>query len=281
MLNVKESYFPDSLDEALTLLAEKKLSVFAGGTDLIPAIRDGRKTNLSLLKLEPLQDKLSQIRIQDGQLIIGAMATHRKINESILVQRNFPALSNCCRLVGSHQIRNRATIGGNIVNASPAADTVPVLMAADAQVICCSKFGERSIPLQEFASAPGRTQRRSDELLTEIRIPLPEGGWAGEYYKIGLRNALTINVASVALLYHPSVGWRIALGSVAPSVVRAVHVESLFNRSRAATMEDFEKELQLDAHPIDDVRATAEYRRQVLLNVLFEAYGSAGRSVEI
>ena len=277
MLKIEQTIYPDSVSDALDLLSEGRFRPFAGGTDLIPAVRDGKLKDSSFLMLSRLKGELSGISLDtDNNLRIGAMTLHREIADSELIRQQIPALSNACAMVGSTQIRNRATIGGNIVNASPAADTVPVLTAAGALVEISSKENVHCIPIAEFATAPGKTILNPDALVTAVVIPLPEGGWSGSYYKVGIRNSLTISIADVAMLHNPVKGWKIALGSVAPTVRRAQQLEQVFNEPANITKTSFTRLLSQVAQPIGDVRASAQYRLDVLNNILYHAYEQRG-----
>lgn len=276
MLAIKQTIYPSCVGEALALLRDGELQPFAGGTDLIPAIRDDRLKNRSFLMLTRLSGELSSITEESGSLRIGAMTLHREICESKLVQRYVPTLADACGMIGSSQIRNRATIGGNLVNASPAADSVPALIAAGAFVELSSHGGTRIVAIADFASAPGRTVLRPDELVTAVIVPVPEGGWKGSYFKAGIRNALTISVAGAAMLHNPEHGWKIALGSVAPTVLQAPSLEQVFNDSGCLTKEEFAHVMSEVAYPIDDVRASANYRLNVLTNILYHAYEQRG-----
>lgn len=279
MLKIKQTIYPDSLNEALALLHEGGFRPYAGGTDLIPAIRDGRLKDYSFLMMSRFKEELSGISLDaDNNLRIGAMTLLRDITENKLIHQYIPVLAEACAMIGSMQIRNRATIGGNIVNASPAADTVPVLTAAGALIEISSVGSVHHVPIGEFATAPGKTILRSKALVTAVVLPIPEGGWSGNYMKAGIRNALTISIASAALLHNPEQGWRIALGSVAPTVVRAQPLEKIFNESGSISKSSFDQILSTVAKPIGDVRASARYRLDVLNNVLYHAYEQRGIS---
>ena len=271
MLNVKEVIKVASLEQTLHLLREKPYIVVAGGTDVLPKLRAGAWENTELLDISSLQQSLSGIYLEDGCLCIGAMCTHAQIQQDPLVQQWCSVLCQACRTVGSAQIRRRGTLGGNLVNASPASDTAPVLAAAGAQALLVSAESTRFVPVQMFATGPGKTCRMPDELLTQIRIPLYDHSWQGKYIKIGARNALVIAVASAAVLSHPKFGIRIACGSVGPTVLNAGHCEKLFTQPDMKR-HDFYQALQRDLQPIDDVRASAQYRMDVLTNIIYQLY---------
>ena len=273
MLAIKQLVYPEGLEQALTRLSnDRNLRICAGGTDLLPAIRDGRLTGQSLLMLSPLREELSGVTREADSLVIGALTLHEQIKESPLIRELIPPLATACGLVGSTQIRNRASLGGNILNASPAADSVPILLAAGAEAELRSAQAVRRIPLDQVALGPGRNCLEPDELLIAIHIPIPAGGWHGGYFKAGNRNALTISIAGAATLYNPAIGWRVALGSVGPKISRAPLLEAAFNGGGNLTRQELGQLLRQEARPIDDVRASAEYRLRVLTNALFTAY---------
>ena len=178
--------------------------------------------------------------------------------------------------VGAPQIRNRGTVGGNIISASPAADSVPALMALDAKVVLKSVAGERVVALAEFMKGPGRTDLQPGELMTEVIIPDCAGTSA--FQKVGKRNALAIAICNQAVYMETDSGRiaeiRIAMGSVAPTAVRAYHTEALLKGTDKTALEnaDFKYSLKdaliKDICPIDDVRATKEYRQSVAFRML-------------
>lgn len=272
MLNINSIAKPTSLTDALEILAEGSWRIIMGGTDLIPVMRDGRLTGINLLDIGFLKPDLDSIYVDESYLHIGALATHEQVYQSAEVKHYLPALSSACRLCGSQQIRNRGSIGGNIVNASPAADSAPVLVAAGAKVLLMSTGGQREVELAKFAVGPSRTQIQPDELLAEILIPLSGAPWTGKYFKVGDRHALTIAVASVAIIKGENNIYNVACGSVNPTVMRAPAVEALFNATGISSKTDFHSAVEKDAHPIDDVRATKAYRHNVLVNILYNEY---------
>lgn len=272
MLDIQTIIKPDTMKEALEQLDAAEWKVIMGGTDVIPAIRDKRIKGARLMDIGALEGELSDICLDNKYLHIGALATHDDVSKNSDVLRMLPTLADACSQVGSKQIRNRASIGGNIVNASPAADAVPVLVAAGASVVLKSTRSERIIELEKFATGPSHTVIAKDELLTEIRVPVDGGAWRGKYIKVGNRNALIIAVASVAILQNRSGEYRIACGSVNSTVRRAPAVEAIFNKSNVAEKADMCVALHADAHPIDDVRASADYRAEVLINLLYNEY---------
>ena len=251
---------PDTLDEALARLsvAAGKARVIAGGTDLVVQMRAGiaHPTLLVDLRRLPLRD----FRIEGGCVVLGAGLTHTQVVESPLIAEHFPALAAACRSIGGLPTRNRGTLGGNLVNASPAADTAPALLVYDAEVTLAKLGSQRNLPLTEFFLGYRRTALEPDEILTEIRAPVPPPRTASIFVKMGRRNALAVSVVSVAAIA------RLALGSVAPTPLRAVAAEAQLEGrvldgnliARAAC------EAQACASPISDVRASAGYRLRMV-----------------
>jgi len=271
MLDFAQYTKVETLQEALDRMDSAVYKVFVGGTDVIPHIRAGAIQGANLLDLQPLRAELGDIRVDEDYLYIGALCRHYDLQRSDLLLRWCPPLAEACSKIGSAQIRKRGTIGGNIVNASPAADVLPTLVATDAKAVLQSAQGKRTVLVAELAISPGKTQIQPNELLTEILIPLDDDAWDGAYSKVGSRNALSIAMASVAILKHPTFGWRIACGSVGPTVQRARHVEAVYG-SENATEQAFCEALAADISPINDVRATADYRAQTLCNLIFNCY---------
>jgi CO/xanthine dehydrogenase FAD-binding subunit len=270
---------PRSLPDALKMLRDEgPLVPMAGCTDLYVALNFGTLTDTRFLNLWGLGG-LRSIELRGGLLSIGAMATHTDLIRSPLVRRRLPMLAAAAREVGGVQIQNRGTLGGNVANGSPAGDTLPVLAAADAIVVLRSATGIRRVPLTAFYTGYRQSVRRPDELITAFEIPaVPGRQW---FRKVGTRAAQAISkivIAGVA----PSSGSgrapgsvRIALGSVAPTVVRAARTEAAL--TGGARLEDAQRILMDEIAPIDDIRSTAAYRRHVASNLLARFWTDAQR----
>jgi CO/xanthine dehydrogenase FAD-binding subunit len=209
-----------------------------------------------------------------GGLEIGAATTFSEIRRSPLVAARYPALAAAAAVVGGWQIQNRATIGGNAVNASPAGDSLPVLLALDAGAVAVSAGGERRIPYREFHTGYRTTALRPGELLAALRLPPPPAGSRQVFRKVGTRAAQAISKVVVAALARIEDGrfatFRLAAGSVAPTPVRLGAVEAaLIGRPADAETAALAGRLAAAAvEPIDDVRSTAEYRRFALKRVV-------------
>jgi CO/xanthine dehydrogenase FAD-binding subunit len=268
---------PDTLDEALEFLRRRAedTRVVAGGTDVLIGIRAGLPAVGCLLDVSRLPE-LKEIAERDDELFVGAAVTVSEILSSAAVGRFAQALQKAASAFGSRQIRNMATIGGNICRASPAGDTLPPLYALDAEVEVQSHAASRRIPLMEFILGPGRTALEDGEILRGIWLKRAPDFVVHRFEKVGNRKALAVSIVSLAALLHVSDSGiiervRLAWGSVAPTVVRSLRVES-FLTGKPLSSETFEEAVPLvrqAVSPIDDIRASAAYRRAVAGNLLF------------
>jgi CO/xanthine dehydrogenase FAD-binding subunit len=247
---------PRSLSEALDLLATTAdCRPLAGGTDLMVLLHSRQIRPAALLDIWSLGE-LKGIREVDGAIEIGAAEPYTGIIESDLVQRHLPALAEVSRTIGAAQIQNRGTLGGNLGTASPAGDTLPVMLAADATIVT----SRRSISASEYFVGYRKTALRSDELL--VRVRFPRDGRAIRFRKIGTRQAQAISKVVMAVCLEPA---RVAIGSVAEVPLRAPSAEAALDRGDVDGAVDAVVD---DIRPIDDVRSTAAYRRRVTQNVL-------------
>lgn len=251
-----------SLHEALaTLQANPGLVPLAGCTDLFVQLNAGQLRGTSFLNLWRL-DELRGIEVREGQLRLGALTTYAEILASEATREHLPMLVAASREVGAVQVQQRGTLGGNLANASPAGDTLPVLAAADAVVVLESLDGERRVPFTQFYVGYRRTLRRRDELIVAVEVPpVPGRQW---FRKVGTRAAQAISKVVMAAVRAPVP--RVALGSVAPTVVRAPETERLL--ASGAPIEEVQAALEREITPIDDIRSTARYRRAVARNLL-------------
>ncbi len=268
---------PRSLDAALEALRAGPVTILAGGTDLMPQSKTGRaRFHPTLMNIRRIPE-LQGIGEASGMVRFGALATMTDLLENALVRSRFNALWQACDCFASDQLRNVATIGGNICNASPAGDTLVPLLVFDAHVVLASKadgtLATRTVPLRDFLVGPGRTSRRPDELLTAVEVPLPNERFVSAFYKAGARPALDISAISIGVGANPAAGAlndaRIAFGAVAPTAIRAPRTEAtLEGRLVAETIEPALKAADDEISPISDVRASAWYRRELIRNVL-------------
>jgi CO/xanthine dehydrogenase FAD-binding subunit len=253
---------PRSLRAALRMLADDpSLTPLAGGTDIYVGLQFGTITGKRFIDVWRL-DELAGIRIEDGTLRIGALATYTEIIRSRAVQQRLPMLAAAAREIGGAQIQNRGTLGGNIANASPAGDTLPVLMAANATVVLQSVRGVRRVPFETFYTGYRTSVRRNDELIVAVEVPRLDGRqW---WRKVGTRRAQAISKVMIAAVRGGTT--RIAFGSVAPTVVLVRQSTDVL--TAGGTMADAQAALRREIAPIDDVRSTGEYRRTVAANLL-------------
>jgi xanthine dehydrogenase small subunit len=262
---------PRSLDKALRLLRDEgPLVPLAGCTDLYVGFHFGTVGGRRFLDLQGL-GTLRGIRRRGDTLVIGALATYAELIASPLVRRRLPILAEASRWVGSPQIQNRGTLGGNVANASPAGDTLPVLAVAEATVVLRRVDVERRVPFGSFYTGYRRTVMRPDELIVSIEVPPVEGRqW---FRKVGTRAAQAISKVVMAAVRAPHP--RIALGSVAPTVVRVPRTEAAL--ADGGSLADAQAVLADEIQPIDDLRSTAAYRRRVSANLLAQFWSETGR----
>jgi len=249
---------------------EGPLVPLAGCTDLYVSLNFGTLADSRFLNLWRLT-RLRTIEMRGALLSIGALATHTELIRSPLVRRRLPMLAAAAREIGGVQIQNRGTIGGNVANASPAGDTLPVLAAADAIVVLASAAGTRRVAFTDFYTAYRQTVRRPDELIVALEIPAVRG--AQRFRKVGTRAAQAISKVVLATVVGDRP--RVALGSVAPTVVRARRTEAAL--AAGASIAEAQQTLIDEIAPIDDIRSTAEYRQRVAANLLALFWNGAPR----
>ncbi|HEV8547163.1 MAG TPA: xanthine dehydrogenase family protein subunit M [Candidatus Limnocylindrales bacterium] len=278
---------PRTLPEALAALTDSSADVpvtpIAGGTDLMVRITgeigEPPERMLDLWRL----DELRGITLEGEAISLGALTTYTDIRRSAACREHLPVLVEAAATIGAAQIQNRGTVGGNIANASPAGDTLPVLLALDAEIVAGSARGERSIPAADFWAAYRRTALAPDELIVRVRIPLATGREA-RFRKIGTRRAQAISKVVMAVAWRDDRDagtWRdvrVALGSVADRPIRVEKVETaLEGRAPTPEVADLAAEtLASEIQPIDDVRSTADYRRTVAARALHRIIRDAG-----
>lgn len=255
---------PRSLEAALSLLAANtQLMPLAGCTDVYVGLQFGTVKEQRFIDIWPL-DELRGITLKNDVLRIGALTTYTELIESKVVTKWLPMLVAAAREVGGMQIQNRGTLGGNIANASPAGDTLPVLAAANANVLLRSTQGERSVPFESFYTGYRASVRQPDELIVAIEFPAIDGRqW---WRKVGTRRAQAISKVMIAAVRGAEV--RVAFGSVGPTVILAKHAAAVL--AAGGTIGAARAELMKEIAPIDDVRSTREYRARVAANLLAE-----------
>ncbi len=279
---------PRTLADAFALLAgsssDAPITPIAGGTDLMVRITGEIGEPPARLVDVWRLDELRGIAVAADAITIGALTTYTEIRRSAVCVEHLPALVEAAATIGAAQIQNRGTLGGNIANASPAGDTLPVLLALDAEIVLGGARGERTVAARDFWVAYRRTALAPDELILRIRIPI-SGGREARFRKIGTRRAQAISKVVMAVAWRDSGdanrAWRdvrVALGSGADRPIRAAAAEAALE-GRSPTPESADAAaaaLAAEITPIDDVRSTADYRRVVAARVLHRIVRDAG-----
>ena len=265
----------DSLAEALALIGNEPgvWKPFAGGTDLMVLLEAGRLPHRNYVNIWPLTE-LRGIDVTNTHVTLGALTTYTDVQAHEVLRSEFPMLCQAASETGGLAIQNRGTLGGNIVNASPAADSPPALLAYDAEIELVSKRGARWLPYDSFHTGYKQMTMLPDELLSRIRLPRTTAGITHYYRKVGTRKAQAISKVCLAAVGRVEDGVmtevRIALGSVAPIVLRCKQTEDAI-RGKALTddtVNQARETLMREITPIDDVRSTASYRLRVAENLL-------------
>jgi carbon-monoxide dehydrogenase medium subunit len=280
---------PATLDETLQALAQVqgRARLVAGATDLILELERGQRPGVTTLIDVTRLPGLDRIELRhDGRIHLGPLATHNHVAGSPLIQERALALARACWEVGAPQIRNRATVAGNVITASPANDSIPPLLALAASVTLRSVRGEREVPLSAFYTGVRKTMLRPDEMLTEISFPAPPAGTRSTFFKFALRRAQAISVVNAAVVLELDGGRvrraAIALGSVAPTVIRTPEAEAfLAGKTLSAEVVDQAGEkAAAEAKPIDDLRGSAAFRREMVRVCVVRALRSIGEGRE-
>lgn len=253
-----EFFQPETLKEALNILADKSdnIKVLAGGTDLVIELRNNSLSeNInSILDISRIKS-FKEIKDDNGEITIGALVTHEELLNNQLFEKNIPFINQAASAVGSPQIRRRGTIGGNICNAAPCADSVPALAALDAEVKLISQSEERKLSLAEFIDGPYKTVLKPDEIMTSIKFIMPESGIGTSFMKVGRRKALAISRMSVAVMVRKDNAGKVnefylSTGSVTPKPTRLPEAERVL----------------LNQEPTDDlINETAEKVAQIMI----------------
>jgi carbon-monoxide dehydrogenase medium subunit len=269
-------FFPRSVDETCALLSQhgEEAEVVAGGTDLFVKMKQRRDVPSVLVNIKRIAGLDQICGAVDGGLHIGPLATVQAIKDSALIAQHFPVLSEAAGVLGTAQVRNLGTLGGNLGNASPSAEFAPPLVILNASLRCLGCRGERMVPVDGFFVGPGKSMLKSDEVITDIYVPEPPAGAQCAYLKHSLRR-MDVAMASAAVLVlldgDRCRDARIALGAVAPTVFRARKAEAALIGQRlsrdASEDELLEQVAQVavgESRPIDDIRGYASYRRKVV-----------------
>lgn len=272
-MNIEQYVVPTTIEEAVQLLADGNVTVFAGGTDLMPQAQAGRKAFQPVLMNLNRIDEMKDISVSDNSIIFGARTTVTEVLESDILKKHASILLTTADRFASGQIRNAATLGGNICNASPAGDMIIPLLLLDAVVELASWDGRglssRRIPLAAFFLGPGKTVMLPHELLTAITFSIPPENFVARFEKFGTRPALDISIVSIGIAGVRENGGlkktRVACGAVAPIPLRCRKVEAAIESDSLSEdrIEDIAMIAESEISPIDDVRATAWYRKEI------------------
>lgn len=269
---------PKDIDEVLMLLARHpgEWKVFAGGTDLMVVFETGKLTHKKYLNINHLPE-LKELVFNEEDVMIGAGCTYRQIQESPIILQEFPMIADAAKLTGAVAVQNRGTIGGNIANMSPAADTPPALLAYDADIILLSTKGYRVLSYKYFHQDYKKADLRENEIIVAVRLKRNQGTTHSYYRKVGTRSAQAISKVCMAAAASVSRGQKInwlhlGLGSVAAIPLRPIRTEHfLFQKELTPeVINEARKILLAEIAPIDDIRSDALYRREVAGNLLTE-----------
>jgi len=264
---------PDSISEALEAkLARGDQAVFVmGATDVLPLYRAGRMQFDTLISLRGIKSLRTMLETEDGELVIGSGVTLSELLENPVVQQRLPILHDAITRMGCTQMRNLATLGGNLMNALSSGDTLPSLLCLEATCLLVSPRGERSLPITEIFTGPRRTAAGPDEILKEVVIKLPPENASGAFDKIGRRKALDLAVVNLAAQLELAADGaiaaaRLAAGAVGPTPLRLPGAEKLLSGARPEPelLARAAQAAQEEVSPWDDIRASAWYRRELI-----------------
>jgi len=272
MMKDFELFEPRSISNLLALARRYRDSakIIAGGTDLLVEMKRGTSAPATLISIRTVSGlKRISYRPRDG-LRLGAATTIHEIETSPILREHYPVLVQAASRLGSPQVRNQATVGGNVCQASPAGDMIPPLMVLGASLVLRSTSGERSMPIEDFFRGPGETELKPGEVLTEINVPPPEPKAQSAFLKHGRREGVDLAIVNVAVWIHLKENHAceeacLALGAVAPTVIRARSAESLMRGKRLNddVMRKVGERASEEVQPISDLRASAEYRSEM------------------
>jgi len=267
---------PVGIGEALDLMASHpgEWKPFAGGTDLMVLLEQGKLTHRKFLSIARISE-LRGIEVTKSHVEIGTLTTYTQLQRSPVLREEFPLLCRAASETGSIANQNRGTLGGNIANASPAADSPPALLAYDAELELMSKRGSRCVPYIRFHTGYKQMEIGADEIISRIRLPRIDKHRRQYYRKVGTRRAQAISKVCFAgtaeVIDGQIINIRIAVGSVAPTVIRCAKTEAVLLKSTGSSrIKDAQEQLAVEMSPVDDLRSNAKYRARVAQNLLAE-----------
>lgn len=268
-----EVLVPDTIEELLLSIDNKRKRLAAGCTDIIVGLRTKKLMPKPIIDLNNIKE-IKRIFEDENKVYIGANVTISSLLQNPIINENFKLLAKAVRSIGSPQIRSRATLGGNIANASPSGDSILALTLLNAKLVLKSLQDERIVNIEDFIKGVGKTDLRNDEFIEYIVLEKNFQGYKSHFEKVGLRNAVIISVCSIGILYKLEgeiiQDIKIAYGAVAPKVIEIFEAEKLLKGCRITReiLEQAGRIVESVVSPIDDIRASAEYRRLVSKNLI-------------
>ena len=278
---------PQTIEDAVAAMGAGDARALAGGTDLVPQLREGRRRAGRVVDLKRIAELTAIVALPDGAFGIGAAATASAVARHAGLAAAFPAVAQSAQLIGGVQIQNRASLGGNICNAAPSADAVPALICHEARALIAGRDGRREVALEALFRAPGRTALEPSEILVSILLPRPQPRAAAKYLRFTPRREMDIAIAGAgAWLRLDAQGAiadaRIVLASVAPTPIRAPSAERklIGERPTRALLEEAGRLAAGDARPISDTRGSADYRRSLVAVLTERALADCCRQLD-
>jgi carbon-monoxide dehydrogenase medium subunit len=275
---------PETIGEAIVAMRADGARALAGGTDLVPQLREGRRRAAHIVDLKHIREMTAITMLPDGSVSIGTAASATAVARHAAVATGYPAVAESALLIGGVQVQNRASLGGNICNAAPSADGVPALICHGAQALIAGPKGTREMPVEDIFAGPGRTILEPGELMVAIRLPPVASGAAGAYRRFTPRREMDIAVAGAGAWLRLSADGsiaeaRLALASVAPTPIRAPTAERRLvgERPSGVLFEEAGRLAAQDARPISDARGSAGYRGTLVAVLMARALADCGR----
>jgi xanthine dehydrogenase FAD-binding subunit len=279
---------PHSIEEAVAAMRGGDARALAGGTDLIPQLREGRRQAGRIVDLKRIPELTAIAALPDGGFSVGAAATATAVSRHAGLSAAYPAIAQSAQLIGGVQIQNRASLGGNICNAAPSADAVPALICHEARAAIAGRSGRREVAVDTLFHGPGRTALEAGEILVSILLPPPQPPSAAKYLRFTPRREMDIAIAGAAawisLDAHGAIAaTRVVLASVAPTPIRAPSAEQklIGEKPTRTLLEEAGRLAANDARPISDTRGSADYRRSLIAVLTARALADCCRSLNV
>ena len=279
---------PETIEDAVAAMAAGEARALAGGTDLIPQLREGRRRAGRVVDLKRIPELTAIAALPNGGVSIGAAANATAVSRHAAVAADYPAVAQSARLIGGVQIQNRASLGGNICNAAPSADAVPALICLEARALIAGRGGRREVAVEALFRGPGRTALEPGEILVSILLPPPQLRSAAKYLRFTPRREMDIAIAGAGTWIRLDADGafaaaRIVLASVAPTPIRALSAEEKLTGERPtrALLEEAGRLAAREARPISDTRGSADYRRSLVAVLTARALADCCRSLNV